>query len=64
MERLLKFFTEERLAQKCGVSQSAISRWARGARKPDFQRRMVLLKCFSIALDAWDQPANQTAEGS
>ena len=52
-------FTEIEIATICGVSQPIISRWLKGARKPNYKNRKVLLAQFNIDMDAWDLPAER-----
>jgi transcriptional regulator with XRE-family HTH domain len=57
--RFTKRHTEKGLAHKCGISQSAISRWLRGGRKPNYENRMTLYEQLGIRIDAWDRPAEE-----
>ena len=58
--RLLKLtrkYSEERIAMKCGVKQSTVSRWISGKTKPLYENRKTLLDVLQIPMEAWDRPA-------
>lgn len=55
--KLTRKYSEERIATKCGVKQSTVSRWISGKRKPVYENRKTLLEQFQIAMEAWDRAA-------
>ena len=48
-------YTQEAVARKCSVSQSVVSRWISGSRKPTYENRIVLADKYGIDLDAWER---------
>lgn len=58
--RVTRRQSEERIATKCGVKQSTISRWIWGRAKPLYENRKTLLEQFQIPMEAWDRPAEGT----
>ena len=55
--RLTRQGSQDAIALACGVSQSVVSLWISGKRKPTYENRVVLEKQYKIALDAWDRIA-------
>ncbi len=51
--------TQKVVARKCGVSQTVVSQWISGVRKPTYENRKELLKQYGIEMDAWEQPAQK-----
>lgn len=47
--------TQKAVARKCGVSQTVISQWISGERKPNYENRTVLADKYGIDLDAWER---------
>ena len=56
--------TQQTVARKCGVSQTVISQWISGDRKPNYENRTVLAAKYGIDLDAWERPAQQAGKGA
>lgn len=51
---------QKRLAEKLGIDQGNLSRYARG-KEPGLPTRRIFKKKLGIPLDAWDQPAKGSA---
>ena len=52
------------VARKCGVSQTVVSQWISGERKPTYENRKELLAQYGIDMDAWEQPAQKPQKGA
>lgn len=55
-ERLLALrkragFSQEKLAEACGVSRQAVSKWEAGQSQPDMEKLAILGKLFGVSLD-------------
>ena len=62
LRRVIAVHTQQVVARRIGVQQSAISRWANGLYKPHaYCHRSSFLKHYGIPLDAWDEPAKREA---
>lgn len=44
-------YSQETLAEKCGVSRQAVSRWERGEICPETERLIVLSRALALSLD-------------
>lgn len=44
-------YTQETLAEKLGVSRSAVAMWERGEREPDFETAEMIADFFNVSLD-------------
>lgn len=49
--RRMKGYTQESLAEKCGVSRQAITKWENGSSLPDMYRLVELSEIFGVGLD-------------
>ncbi len=52
-------YTQIKVARRCGVSQTIVSQWISGARKPVYENRKELFERYGIGLDTWEQPAQK-----
>ena len=48
-------YTQETIAEKCGVSRQAIAKWEAGASLPDMYKLVDIAKLFDVRLAAWDK---------
>lgn len=44
-------YTQETIAEKCGVSRQAIAKWEAGASLPDMYKLMDIAKLFDVSMD-------------
>ncbi len=49
--RKSKNWLQEDLANRLGISRSAIAQWERGHREPDFNTALTLARMFEVSLD-------------
>ena len=49
--RMQNGLSQEQLAEICGVSRQAISKWERGDSLPDTERLMQLCRSFHVSAD-------------
>lgn len=49
--RKVNHLTQEQLAEKIGVSRSAVGMWERGDREPNFETAEVIADYFNVRLD-------------
>lgn len=63
LRRLLDLhgFTQQRLADRLGVNQSAVSKWVKGTNMPNGPTRKLIAEALGMAFDdfeeAWDAPS-------
>lgn len=62
--RMRQGLSQEQLAEVCGVSRQAISKWERGDSLPDTERLMQLCCYFHVPADflLFDTPPEQTSD--
>jgi transcriptional regulator with XRE-family HTH domain len=46
---------QREIARTCKVSQSSVSQWRSGQKKPLYENRLALFSAFGIPMDAWDR---------
>lgn len=49
--RKLKGYTQESIAEKCGVSRQAITKWEAGSSLPDMYRLVEIADIFDVSID-------------
>jgi len=57
--RILSTFTTEQraeLAKTCGISEAAVSSWACGSARPDYEFALVLEVRFGVPMRSWASP--------
>lgn len=61
--RMQQGLSQEQLAEVCGVSRQAISKWERGDSLPDTERLMQLCRYFHVSADflLFDTPLEQAS---
>ncbi len=62
--RMHQGLSQEQLAEVCGVSRQAISKWERGDSLPDTERLMQLCRYFHVSADflLFDTPPEQASD--
>ncbi len=56
--------SQEQLAELCGVSRQAVSKWENGQAQPELDKVLVLAKVFSISTDELLGLTSKASEGS
>ena len=49
--RKMHGYTQETIAEKCGVSRQAIAKWETGASLPDMYKLVDIAKLFDVSID-------------
>lgn len=63
-QRLRKLgLTQSEVASAVGTNQSVVSRWERGERKPDPEKRAKLEDLYAIGWRLWDVEIAEEANG-
>lgn len=53
LSRIVADSSQAAVAAKVGVSQQAVSSWARGLTRPDFLARQKLADAFGVPVESW-----------
>lgn len=48
--------TRAAIAKECGLSEAAVSSWATGAARPDYEFALLLEQKFGVPMQAWARP--------
>jgi transcriptional regulator with XRE-family HTH domain len=57
-----KRIAQQEVADKCGVSQQAVSSWMQSRAKPTPDRMRVLQEVFDISMESWTDPPDPSLE--